>query len=444
MLQKILGVIGVSVFCLGIGVAFTPQAEAQQSVPTLSLSVDHPTINPFDWATPTITTNGYRCLLEGGIAGSGWDDIWWTRLEQVRSVQPLFTTTYSVECFTLSGLSSGKKSITITVNDGLHLLTSWASPASVDSHIDHQATIFWKTSSDAVSCIAGGGASVGNWPSGTLPTNGSRTVSIPENFNGENFGIECFDANGVSTGNRGVYVRAAFREQVHICPDSVALFQSASQTLKAYYNNSIAFTDCHNPNGIEVTGLGTWSSTNQQIAVITDGAVRGVANGTARVQLNYLGIAGGVMVTVSGFSAPPTSLPPRSSVCTTPGATCETNSTVCPDGMTPGESCNSGLGICCVASSRIPPQSLPPNFRGVIANAPPLTASLTKVLNFLLWILGSLGILGLLVAGILYFTAHGDERQVRTAKKAVVAGIVGITLALSSMVVVWTIAKLLS
>lgn len=81
---------------------------------------------------------------------------------------------------------------------------------------------------------------------------------------------------------------------------------------------------------------------------------------------------------------------------------------------------------------------------GAIDEAQPLAVSLTKVLDFLLLILGVLGILGMIMAGVLYFFAQGNPRQVITAKKALLAGITGLVLALGGMVLIWTIAGLLS
>ncbi len=81
---------------------------------------------------------------------------------------------------------------------------------------------------------------------------------------------------------------------------------------------------------------------------------------------------------------------------------------------------------------------------GALDEAQPISVSLTKILNFLLLILGVLGILGMIIAGAMYFFAQGNPRQVIVAKKAFLAGITGFILALGSMVFVWTIAKLLS
>lgn len=81
---------------------------------------------------------------------------------------------------------------------------------------------------------------------------------------------------------------------------------------------------------------------------------------------------------------------------------------------------------------------------GVVADAPPLINGLTNILNFLLLIFGVIGILGLIVAGVLYFTALGDERQVMLAKKAVWSGVIGIVIALGSLILVLTLARLLA
>lgn len=83
-------------------------------------------------------------------------------------------------------------------------------------------------------------------------------------------------------------------------------------------------------------------------------------------------------------------------------------------------------------------------YAGVIDEAKPLTESLLDILNFLLSIVGVIAIIGLVIAGVLYFTAHGDERQVSWAKRSLVSGIIGIVIALGGMVLVWTIATLLA
>lgn len=81
---------------------------------------------------------------------------------------------------------------------------------------------------------------------------------------------------------------------------------------------------------------------------------------------------------------------------------------------------------------------------GVIDEAKPLTKSLTDILNFLLLIFGTIAILGMVIAGFLYFTAQGDERQMMLAKRAFLMSVAGIVITLGSMVLVWTITTFLS
>lgn len=81
---------------------------------------------------------------------------------------------------------------------------------------------------------------------------------------------------------------------------------------------------------------------------------------------------------------------------------------------------------------------------GVIDEAQPLSVSLTKMLNFLLLLFGLVAILGMIIAGVLYFTAGGNERQVLVAKQALWASVAGTVVTLGSIVLVWTITKLLA
>lgn len=81
---------------------------------------------------------------------------------------------------------------------------------------------------------------------------------------------------------------------------------------------------------------------------------------------------------------------------------------------------------------------------GPIDEAQPLSVGLTNILDFLLAIIGVVAIIGLAVAGFLYFFAAGDMRQVALAKKATGAGITGILVALGGYALIRTLAALLS
>lgn len=73
---------------------------------------------------------------------------------------------------------------------------------------------------------------------------------------------------------------------------------------------------------------------------------------------------------------------------------------------------------------------------GVISDAPRVSTVLYNALQFLLMIFGSVAIIGIVVSGILYLIAAGDERKLRQAKKSLIASIVGIIVALSGLIVI--------
>jgi type IV secretory pathway VirB2 component (pilin) len=81
---------------------------------------------------------------------------------------------------------------------------------------------------------------------------------------------------------------------------------------------------------------------------------------------------------------------------------------------------------------------------GPLTTAQPIIVGLTNILNFLLSIVGVVAIIGLVIAGGMYFFAAGDMRQISLAKKMSWASITGIVLALGSYVVLKLIALFLS
>lgn len=66
-----------------------------------------------------------------------------------------------------------------------------------------------------------------------------------------------------------------------------------------------------------------------------------------------------------------------------------------------------------------------------------------KVLDFLLSIVGIIAIIMLVIGGLMYLTAAGDEDRINTGKKIAKYSIIGITIALSSIVLVRMIANFL-
>lgn len=59
-----------------------------------------------------------------------------------------------------------------------------------------------------------------------------------------------------------------------------------------------------------------------------------------------------------------------------------------------------------------------------------------RAMDWFLAILGFIGIIGFVIAGILYITAAGNETQAETAKKAMLYSILGIVVALSGYVII--------
>ena len=78
---------------------------------------------------------------------------------------------------------------------------------------------------------------------------------------------------------------------------------------------------------------------------------------------------------------------------------------------------------------------------GVITDAPLISQVLTKAFNFLLSIFGMLAIIGMIVAGVIYLTASGNEKRIETAKRAFIYSIVGIAVTLGAMVIIKTIGS---
>jgi len=68
---------------------------------------------------------------------------------------------------------------------------------------------------------------------------------------------------------------------------------------------------------------------------------------------------------------------------------------------------------------------------------------LTNGMNWILIIVGILGVIGFVIAGIIYLTAAGDDDQIAKGKKAMVYSIVGVIVALLGVVVIKAVQALL-
>jgi hypothetical protein len=68
----------------------------------------------------------------------------------------------------------------------------------------------------------------------------------------------------------------------------------------------------------------------------------------------------------------------------------------------------------------------------------------SRVLSFLLTIIGILAIIMLIIGGIMYLTAAGNEDQIDRGKKIVKYSLIGITIALAALVLVRQVAGFFS
>lgn len=69
---------------------------------------------------------------------------------------------------------------------------------------------------------------------------------------------------------------------------------------------------------------------------------------------------------------------------------------------------------------------------------------ITRTMNWLLAILGFIGIIGFVIAGILYLTAAGNEEQIGKAKSAMMYSIIGVIVALMGFVIIQAVSNWLS
>ncbi len=67
-----------------------------------------------------------------------------------------------------------------------------------------------------------------------------------------------------------------------------------------------------------------------------------------------------------------------------------------------------------------------------------------SVMNWLMAILGILAILMIVVAGMLYLTAAGDEKKTETAKNIIMYVVIGVAVALTAYTIVYTVGQLVT
>jgi len=67
-----------------------------------------------------------------------------------------------------------------------------------------------------------------------------------------------------------------------------------------------------------------------------------------------------------------------------------------------------------------------------------------SVMNWLMGILGILAIVMLVVAGVLYLTAAGDDKKTETAKNIIMYVVIGVAVALTAYTIVYTVQQLVN
>lgn len=72
-----------------------------------------------------------------------------------------------------------------------------------------------------------------------------------------------------------------------------------------------------------------------------------------------------------------------------------------------------------------------------------LTSIIGNILSWLLAIFGIVGIIGFIIAGLMYLLAAGDEDTIKTAKSAMKYSIIGVIVGLAGYVAIQAIAAML-
>ena len=79
---------------------------------------------------------------------------------------------------------------------------------------------------------------------------------------------------------------------------------------------------------------------------------------------------------------------------------------------------------------------------GPMADALPLSAIVVNAVKSLLMVVGTLAILMLVIGGIMYMTAGGEKGRVDMAKNTIIGAVIGLVIAILSLVVVTAVTAL--
>ena len=72
-----------------------------------------------------------------------------------------------------------------------------------------------------------------------------------------------------------------------------------------------------------------------------------------------------------------------------------------------------------------------------------ITNIVNQVMNWILAIVGAIGVIGFAIAGILYLTAGGEEDRIDQAKRAMLYSIIGVVVALLGLVILRAVSTML-
>lgn len=72
-----------------------------------------------------------------------------------------------------------------------------------------------------------------------------------------------------------------------------------------------------------------------------------------------------------------------------------------------------------------------------------ITDIITNIMNWLLMLVGIIGVIGFAIAGILYLTAAGDDTAIERAKNAMMYSIIGVIVAIIGVVVIQAVQGML-
>lgn len=67
----------------------------------------------------------------------------------------------------------------------------------------------------------------------------------------------------------------------------------------------------------------------------------------------------------------------------------------------------------------------------------------TRILRWMLGILGMVGVIGFAIAGMMYLTAAGDEKRIGTAKTAMTYSIIGVIVGIAGVVIIQAVDAML-